>query len=324
MKDAYNRKINYLRVSVTDRCNLRCRYCMDEEGVKLLPKSEILTIEDFIFVINTLIENGIEKVRITGGEPLIKKGILTLLEGIDKTKLRELTLTTNGVLLEEYGEKLKKCGVKRLNISLDTLKKEKFEYITRRNFFDKVINGIRKAKELNFNPLKINVVAIRGFNDDEILDFIDFAIKYELQIRFIEFMPFGEFGKDKFISNNEIRDIITQKYNLIPKNKQNKTDGPAKIFKIDGFNAEVGFISPLTEHFCSQCNRIRLISNGCIKTCLFSKELYSIKEEIKSRDKEKLLNKIHEILKKKPKKHDIDIQKIKFKKCQHEMNWIGG
>ena len=323
MIDSFNRRINYLRVSVTDRCNLRCRYCMEEEGVKLLPKNEILTIEDFIFVINTLIENGIEKVRITGGEPLIKRGIFILLENLNKEKLKDVSITTNGVLLERYSEKLKEIGIRRLNISLDTLKREKFKIITRRDFFDNVINGIKKAKNVGFDPIKVNIVAIRGFNDDEILNFVKFAIENELHVRFIEFMPFGEFGKEKFISNKEIFENISKFYNLIQIDKRN-FDGPAKVFKINNFNAYLGFISPLTEHFCSRCNRIRLLSNGTIKTCLFSENLYSIKEEIKSRDKERLISKVKEILKTKPKKHNIDVKRIKFKKCQQEMNAIGG
>ncbi len=324
MIDRFNRRINYLRVSVTDRCNLRCRYCMDEQGVKLLPKKEILTIEDFIFTINTLAENGIEKVRITGGEPLIKRGILTLLENINKKNLKELTLTTNGVLLEDYAEKLKKAGVNRLNISLDTLNREKFKYITRRDFFNNVVKGIKKAKDVGFYPIKINIVAIKGFNNDEIIDFVKFAIEYDLQVRFIEFMPFGEFGKDKFISNKEIFEIISKKFKLEAKNQKEFLSGPAKIYKIKNYQGEVGFISPLSEHFCGTCNRIRLISNGSIKTCLFSKELYSIKDEIKNRDKQRLIKRVKDILQNKPKSHEVDIQKIKFKKCQHEMNWIGG
>ena len=323
MIDNYDRKINYLRVSVTDRCNLRCRYCMEEEGIKLLPKREILTIEDFIFVINTLIENGIEKVRITGGEPLVKRGIFTLLENINKTKLKDLSITTNGVLLEKYAKKLKNTGINRLNISLDTLKREKFKFITRRDYFDETVNGIIKAKEEGFNPVKINVVAIRGFNDDEILDFINFAISNELEIRFIEFMPFGEFGKDKFISNKQIFSIISGKYNL-NEIKNSNFSGPAKVYRINNFNAKVGFISPLTDHFCQSCNRIRLLANGSIKTCLFSEVLYSIKGEIRNRDSEKLIKRVKDILKLKPKQHNIDVKRIKFKKCQQEMNAIGG
>ncbi len=324
MIDKFNRRINYLRVSLTDRCNLRCRYCMEEEGIKLLPKSKILTIEDFIFVINTLAENGIEKVRITGGEPLIKKGLFILLRNLNLDYLKDISLTTNGVLLEKYAENLKKYGIKRLNISLDTLKKEKFKMITRRDYFDKVINGINKVCNLGFYPIKINIVAIRGFNDDEIYDFVEFAIKNEVQIRFIEFMPFGEFGKDKFISNKEIKEIIEAKYKLINFNDNKNFDGPAKLYKIENSNAYVGFISPLTDHFCNKCNRIRLLSNGMIKTCLFSDKLYSIKKEIKSRNKDKLIKKIKEILQLKPKQHNINISRVKFKKCQHEMISIGG
>ncbi len=323
MIDNFNRKINYLRVSVTDRCNLRCRYCMDEEGIKLLPKEKILTIEDFIFVINTLIDNGIEKVRITGGEPLIRKGIFTLLENLKKDRLKDVSITTNGILLNKYANKLKDLGIRRLNISLDTLQREKFKFITRRDFFDNVISGILKAKKVGLSPIKINIVAIKSFNDDEILDFVKFAIDNELHIRFIEFMPFGEFGKDKFISNKEIFNKISTKYELI-EIKNSRFDGPARVYKINGFNAYIGFISPLTEHFCDRCNRIRLLSDGSIKTCLFSNNAYSIKDEITSRNPEKLIQKIKEVLKLKPKHHNIDISRIKFKKCQHEMNVIGG
>ncbi len=296
---------------------------MDEEGIKLLPKKEILTIEDFIFVINTLIDNGIEKVRITGGEPLIRRGIFTLLENLKKERLKDVSITTNGILLKKYAKQLKDLGLRRLNISLDTLQREKFKFITRRDFFDNVISGILESKKVGLSPIKVNIVAIKGFNDDEILDFVKFAIENELQIRFIEFMPFGEFGKDKFISNREIFDKISEKYELIEM-KNNKYDGPARVYKIDGFNAHIGFISPLTEHFCDKCNRIRLLSDGSIKTCLFSDIAYSIKDEIKERNPDRLVNKIKEILKLKPKKHNIDVSRIKFKKCQHEMHSIGG
>ncbi len=296
---------------------------MEEEGIKLLPKSEILTIEDFIFVINTLIDNGIEKVRITGGEPLIKKGIFILFNNLKKEKLKDISITTNGVLLGKYAQKLKDTGINRINVSLDTLDKEKFKYITRRDFFDNVVSGIKEAKKVGLNPIKINIVAIRGFNDNEIMDFVNFAIDNELHIRFIEFMPFGEFGKDKFISNKEIFNVISKKYKL-EEIKKNNYDGPARVFKISNFNAYVGFISPLTEHFCSKCNRIRLLANGYIKTCLFSEKIYSIKNEIISRNPEILIKKVKDILKQKPKQHNINVNKIKFKKCQQEMHSIGG
>ncbi len=321
--DNFNRKINYLRVSVTDKCNLRCLYCMPEEGIKLLSHGKILTLEELFFFIKTSVNLGINKVRITGGEPLLRKNILFLIESVSNLKkLKDISITTNGVLLEEFADDLKNSGINRINISLDTLDRKKFKFISRRDYFDNVVRGIKKSVETGFNPVKVNIVAIKNFNDSEVCDFVKFGIENNVEIRFIEFMPFGDKEHLRFISKDEIIQSIKRRFDIVP--CESGSGGPAKMFLIKGYNSKVGFISPMTEHFCSSCNRIRLTCDGKIKTCLFAENNYDIFKDIKKGDPDILRNRLINIIREKPAKHKVALKDYKFKKCQNEMRVIGG
>ena len=321
--DNYNRRINYLRVSVTDKCNLRCLYCMPEEGINLLSHKDILSLEELLFFIKTSVNLGVDKVRITGGEPLLRKNIIFLIKAVSSLKgLKDVSITTNGVLLEKYIDDLIDSGIKRINISLDTLNRKKFKFISRRDYFDNVLRGIKKSVEKGLKPVKINIVAIRNFNDSEITDFVRFGIENNVEIRFIEFMPFGDKEHLRFISKDEIIKEIKKKFNIIPDESQ--LCSPAKMYKLENHNVRIGFISPMTEHFCNSCNRLRITCDGQIKTCLFSENFYNIFDEIREGNEEKLQKRVVEKKKKKPKRHKIGLKDYKFKKCQNEMRTIGG
>jgi cyclic pyranopterin phosphate synthase len=297
---------------------------MPEEGINLFPVDSILTFEDILFFVETVSKLGVNKIRITGGEPLIRKNVQYLIKSINNLEnIKDVGLTTNGVLLDEYIDELIDAGLKRINISLDTLKRDKFKFITRRDFYENVIRGIKVSVKKGLNPVKLNIVAIKNFNDDEVIDFVRFGIDNNVQIRFIEFMPFGEFHNLRFISKKEIIDKIETVYKLIlAENKD--IHSPAQIYKIEGTDTTVGFISPLTEHFCNRCNRIRLTCNGTLKTCLFSDTVYDIFKTIKRGEKDILRNELLKIINEKPEKHHIKLSDYKFKKCQNEMRTIGG
>jgi len=272
LKDNFHRTIDYLRISVTDRCNLRCRYCMPETGIPSFGHANIMRYEEILRVAGAAVGLGFRKIRITGGEPLVRQGITEFMRQlIQLPGLRELTLTTNGVLLGEKAQELYDLGVRRINVSLDTLKRKKFEYITRRDFLLNVMGGIHKAAKVGFYPIKINIVAIRGFNDDEILDFARLAEKQPYHVRFIEYMPIGD-GNDwkpeQSISSEEIRHII-QQYRPLEPLEHDSMDGPAELYSFPGAAGRVGFISPLSNSFCESCNRLRLTADGKLRSCLF-------------------------------------------------------
>ncbi|MBW1996435.1 MAG: GTP 3',8-cyclase MoaA [Deltaproteobacteria bacterium] len=281
---AGHKPINYLRLSVTDRCNLRCVYCMPEEGIDFLPHSSILTYEEMLHLVRISTRSGIRKVRLTGGEPLVRKGFIGFLEKLcEIEELEEITLTTNGVLLKEYAQALKECGICRLNVSLDTLKPERFSQITGRDYFDRVWEGILLAEKCGFNPLKINVVAIRGVNDEEILDFARLTIEKPLHVRFIELMPVGEkniWSDEKFISTEEIFGIIKTLGTLRPI-LSNSLDGPAERYIMDGAKGEIGLIGAMSHHFCDSCNRLRLTAEGHLRSCLFSDQEIDVKTPLR-------------------------------------------
>ncbi|MGM0445918.1 MAG: GTP 3',8-cyclase MoaA [Bacillota bacterium] len=276
--------VNYLRISVTDRCNLRCFYCMPEEGIDLKNHSDIMSYEDIFNVTKTASKLGIDKVRITGGEPLARLNIYELIKMINSIDaINEISMTTNAVFLSEKAEKLKSNGLDRVNISLDTLDKDQYKNITGKDQFDKVIAGIKTAKRLDLKPVKINAVIIKGYNDDQIDDFIQFMDKENLVIRFIEYMPIGAGkNKDNHISLQEIKDKIDQKYSLSP--IEVKGNGPAVYYKIEGFNGKLGFISPFSHNFCDNCNRLRLTSDGKIRTCLLKEEELNLYHNKKLKD----------------------------------------
>ncbi len=324
--DNYYREINYLRISITDRCNLRCRYCMPEEGVELIEHEELLTYEEILKVVEVFASNGISKVRLTGGEPLVRRGVMDLIEGIASTEgIRDLSLTTNGILLREYTTDLVRVGLRRINISLDTLRPDRFAYITRRDKFKEVWEGIEEALRHRLSPVKINIVVIKGFNDDEIKDFARLSLTYPLHVRFIEFMPVGEgngWNEELVIPHSQVMEEIRELGELIPIRPQDN-DGPAKRYYLKGGKGEIGFISPISSHICSRCNRLRLTPDGKIRTCLFSDEEIDLKGALRgSGGEERLEEVLHQALEAKPERHRIG--DLRFKKCQRGMYAIGG
>lgn len=273
--DAHGRQIRYLRVSVTDRCNLRCKYCMPSSGVEWIPHEQIMRYEELLRIVRICTSRGVEKVRITGGEPLLRKGITGFIGCIREMEgIRDLSLTTNGVQLSSMACELKNAGLHRLNISLDTLDREKFIRITGVDAFEKVVSGIKKSVDLGFSPVKINAVAIRGINDDEIPSFADLTMRYDVEIRFIELMPMGcatRYGDHEIIGSSEIRGKIEERFGALESIEYSQ--GPARVFRIKGAKGRIGLIGAMSEHtFCSRCNRIRVTANGHLRPCLFSEK----------------------------------------------------
>ncbi len=270
LKDTFGRTHTYLRISVTDRCNLRCLYCMPKDGIKWKKKDEILTFEEITRLANIFVSMGINKIRITGGEPTLRNGIENLIQDLSKLKgLKTLAMTTNGVLLKNQIFRLKESGLNSLNISLDTLKADRFQKISLIDNFYNVLDGIYAALEAGFHPLKLNVVVMGGINEDEILEFIKFAKDKPINIRFIEYMPFKDngWGQAKLYPYSKMLEQINRLYTLIP--IQSETSSVAKDFYIKDFKGTVSFITSMTDSFCATCNRLRLTADGYMKSCLF-------------------------------------------------------
>lgn len=274
MIDTYGRQIDYLRISVTDRCNLRCRYCMPAEGIEDQGHKQILSLEQIYRIIKAAGRSGISKVRITGGEPLVRKNITGFIKEISGLpEIEDISMTSNGILFLDMADELKQAGLNRVNLSLDTLENRKYRYITRKGDVEQAWRSVLKALELGMHPVKINVVVIKGFNDDEILDFATLAYEFPLHIRFIEFMPIGDLDfhtEDKVLSMEAVKNIVAQKYQMTNDIKV-KGYGPAKYVRLRGGRGSLGFISPLSDHFCSECNRIRLTADGKLRGCLYNK-----------------------------------------------------
>ena len=275
MKDSFEREITYLRLSVTELCNLRCRYCMPEDGVCKKLHEEMLTEEEMIMAVQAAASLGVTKLRITGGEPLVKKNIVSICEKAAAVPgIREVAITTNGTLLPQLAAPLKNAGVSRLNISLDTLDAEKYRYITKKDEFEKAMDGIHYALDAGFDKIKINAVLIGGFNDDEIPQLAGLTRKIPVDVRFIELMPMydsGDFGPEAFIPCETVRKVLTELQPAEP------DGGVAKLFRFPDGLGNIGLISPVSAHFCGSCNRIRLTADGKIKPCLHSEEEYSLK-----------------------------------------------
>ena len=281
-QDSYHRRIDYLRLSVTDRCNLRCTYCMPEGGVPRLVHEDILNYEEIIRLARIAAGMGISKIRITGGEPLVRKDILFLCANIAATPgLRSLSLTTNGLLLSHYARGLFVAGIKRINISLDTLKPEKYAAITRRDSFEQVWAGIRAARETGFAPIKLNAVIMQGVNDDEIEDLACLTYHYPFEVRFIEFMPFqSEDGDNRLVSADAILERLARVAPLLPAESES-SNGPARHYRFPNALGKIGIISPISDHFCHTCNRLRLTADGKLRTCLFSVEEIDLKTPLR-------------------------------------------
>lgn len=277
MKDNYGRTINYLRVSVTDRCNLRCIYCMPEQGVIRKDHNDILRFEEIVKIINSAAGLGINKVRFTGGEPLIIQDIDKLINETHRIQeIKDISITTNGILLDGMAMDLKAAGLSRVNISLDTLDRDKYKRITRLGEIDKVLSAIDKCISLNMKPVKINTVLMRGINDNEVTDFIRLAKELPLEIRFIELMPIGEGIKMYEKGKIDMDEILKEHPELIP--LENQKSSTAQLYVIKNGKGSVGFINPMSCKFCSECNKIRLTAAGTIKPCLHSKEEIDVKK----------------------------------------------
>ena len=283
MRDNYGRNINYLRISVTDRCNLRCIYCMPEEGVKSLKHEDILRFEDTLKIVKVAATLGINKIRYTGGEPLVMKDIDKLIYETSKVPgINDISITTNGILLSDMAEDLKKAGLNRVNISLDTLNSEKFKKITRIGSLDKVMESIYKCLSLGIKPVKINTVLMKGINDSEFVDFLNLTREIPVEIRFIELMPIGEgvkmYEKNKlsFMEILELHPELTQ--------IQTQKSSTAQLYKLEGARGKIGFISPVSCKFCEDCNKIRLTSTGTIKPCLHSEEEINLRKYLNNEE----------------------------------------
>lgn len=283
LKDKYDRKIDYLRISITDKCNLKCVYCSPKKALKHFDTSEILTDDEILRFIRVAHKQGLSKVRITGGEPLLRKNITGIISSIKNIGIKDLSLTSNGLMLASLAGKLKDAGLTRVNISLDTLDVVRYKEITRGGHISLVWEAIKAAEAAGLSPVKINMVPIKGVNDDEIESFASLTFDHNFHIRFIEFMPAvndGTWGKDKYIKSDQILKKISALGELEPFTFRG--NGPSRNFRIKGAKGVIGIISPLSDHFCAQCNRLRLTANGKLRPCLFSKETIDIKTPLRN------------------------------------------
>jgi cyclic pyranopterin phosphate synthase len=330
MIDGYNRDINYLRISITDRCNLRCGYCMPKEGLSVLGHEDILKYEEILRIVNIAVKIGVAKVRITGGEPLVRRGAVDFIARLSELSgLTDISLTTNGVFLESFAYSLFQAGIKRINISLDSLNAAKYALITRGGDLKAVLRGIDMVHQVGFHPIKINTVVINGVNDDEILDFARLSVEKPFQIRFIELMPMGRAGNQyegKYLSNDIIRERIGKVFSLESlSGKGNNTDGPARIHRISGAPGTIGFISPISNHFCHVCNRLRLTADGHLRACLLLDGEISLREALRRGcSDEELQALIKSAIARKPMQHDISRGENHLRKCAKEMSSLGG
>jgi len=321
--DPLGRTINYLRLSVTDRCNLRCTYCMPAEGIGKAAHNDILSYEELYRIAQVAVSIGIDKIRITGGEPLVRKGIIRFLQQLAAIPgLGQLVLTTNGALLEQMAADLRTAGVQRLNISLDSLNPDTFSQITRCGDLTRVLAGIEAAKECSF-PIKLNMVVMRGVNDHELLDFVTLASSSAITVRFIEYMPaIREHNWQRLVvPGSEILARLAQHFTLVPLEKA-ETAGPARNFRILGAPGTLGVITPVSHHFCSACNRIRVTASGLAKGCLFAESQFDLKPSLRTGSNLLLAQALGAIVATKPVSHQMSPEA-----CHHQafsMSSIGG
>ena len=317
MIDRLGRNITYLRISVTDKCNLRCRYCMPEEGVCKKNHADMLTEDEIIGAVEVAASLGITKLRITGGEPLVKKNILSICRRAAAVEgIREVCLTTNGLLLPQLAKPLREAGVSRINLSLDTLKPDKYAYITRIGTLDSFRAGLDAAFEAGFEKIKINSVLIGGFNDDEIEDLAKLTLEYPLDMRFIELMPMydsGDFGMDAYLPYSKVLEKLPEAV-AVPQD-----GGVARLYRLPGAKGNIGLISPISAHFCGECNRLRLTADGQLKPCLHAPDEYSIK----GLDKAGMQAVFEQAIWNKPAWHG-DLDALHRSQAGRNMNEIGG
>jgi cyclic pyranopterin phosphate synthase len=311
LHDPYNRRIDYLRISVTDRCNLSCVYCKPQNAWKPLIHNDILTYEEILRLVTTAVPLGISRVRVTGGEPLVRKGITDFIASLKDLKgIEDVSLTTNGVLLDQMADALLLAGKPRLNISLDSLKPERFHRITGMDCWERVWSGISRVEELGFFPLKINMVPVKGMNADEVVDFARLTIDRRLHVRFIEFMPIGandRWNRDVCVSSDSIREAIEQELGPLTPFTSGKSAGPAVNYQVPGARGVIGFISPISRHFCESCRRLRLTADGKIRPCLLSETEIDIKSPLRGGCDDKELERLLKLaLQIKPERHYIE------------------
>ncbi|KAM9355869.1 molybdenum cofactor biosynthesis protein 1 isoform 2-T2 [Pholidichthys leucotaenia] len=306
LTDSFGRRHSYLRISLTEKCNLRCQYCMPEEGVKLTARNQLLSTSEVLTLARLFVRQGVDKIRLTGGEPLIRPDVVEIIAELKKLEgLKTLAVTTNGMNLARLLPKLKHARLDLINISLDSLIPTKFEFIVRRKGFHKVMEGIDKAVDLGYNPVKINCVVMRGLNDDELLDFVALTEKKPLEVRFIEYMPFdgNRWNFKKMVSYQEMLDCIRQQWPDLEKLQPRDSD-TAKTFKVPGFTGQLGFITSMSDHFCGSCNRLRITADGNLKVCLFGSSEVSLRDLLRSgASEEELLQFIGGVVGRKKKQH---------------------
>lgn len=313
MKDDFGRSIDYLRISLTDRCNFRCNYCMPEEGVRMLSHNDILSYEEILQIVSIAGTLGISKIRLTGGEPLVRKGIFEFVSKLKAIEqIESISMTTNGFLLGECAKDLKDSGIDRVNISLDTLESSRFQVITRRDGLKNVLNGIDAALAAGLNPVKINTVIMRGVNDDEIIPMIRFASEKGLVLRFIEQMPFNHAGKETFMAASEIMAVIEREFGKPEPFREEsllhfKGFGPSELFHFGKSGPIAGFISPVSNHFCNRCNRMRLTADGKLKPCLLSDEEIDLRTALRNGSPRRELEGIvRYAIERKPERHRLN------------------
>ena len=323
LSDSYQRSIDYLRVSVTDRCNMRCVYCVPSEGNNCLPRKDILSYEEIYTVVEMAAGMGITKVRLSGGEPLVRLGVVDLVRMLARIQsIEDLSLSTNGVFLSKFAGELKEAGLKRVNVSLDTLRPDRFKAITRHDGLAQVLQGLEAAREVGLNPVKVNVVAMRGTNDDELPDFARKSIEDGWNVRFIELMPFTAVSADapQFIGVPEMKERLEGVGALEPV-AFFKGNGPAKYFRFTGAKGTIGFISPVTEHFCVGCNRLRLTADGKLRPCLLADDELDLRAALRGGAPGKLEQLIQEAVARKPRQHGLEQGK---RPRRRPMTHIGG
>ena len=328
--DPFNRAITYLRVSVTDRCDFRCVYCMSE-NMNFLPKADLLTLEELDKMCTAFISQGVEKLRITGGEPLVRRNIMEFFSSISRHlktgALKELTLTTNGSQLHRFAEQLAEIGIRRINVSLDTLNEEKFSQITRWGRLVQVLNGIDAALAAGIK-IKINTVALKGFNEDELEEIVKWCANRKMDLTFIEVMPMGDIGNENRLNQywplSDLRKRLTKTWTL--KDTDEQTGGPARYVRVNETGQKIGFITPMTHNFCESCNRVRLTCTGELFQCLGQEDQVDLRKVLrKNSEIEPLIKAIHNAISKKPKGHDFDYsrQSISGQMSRH-MSHTGG
>ena len=329
LRDSYNRPIRDLRVSLTDRCNFRCFYCLPHGEPPIAPKEQMLSYEEIDYVCEIFVSLGIEKIRLTGGEPMLRRDIETIIRKLSRLKtsgLLDLALTTNGYYLPDRAQSLKDAGLDRVTISLDSLKRDVFKRMTGVDVLDKVLNGIVAAKKAGLDPIKINAVIVRGHNEDEVADFAAFAREHDVKMRFIEFMPLDsghEWAREDVVSGKEIRERINERFPLVRVDAARGSDTSSRYRFVDGAPGEIGIIAPVTEPFCGACSRIRLTSDGQIRTCLFSTIEHSLRDVVRSgASRQEIVDYIHSVILKKEPRHFINDPG--FVTPSRTMSFIGG